>query len=125
MKHVPKYKVELSILIPIFIFLCVSIISIYSTKRLLPAEYSKLWSKQIIWYVIGITLAYSLMILGNKFLYVSLKSFIIRDKVIIKNIFINSLGWIVPIKGILNQQVALLTVTPNGRTSANKIIPTR
>ena len=39
-----------------------------------------------------------------------LKSVIILDNVIIKNIFINSLGWMVPIKGILNQQVALLTV---------------
>ena len=69
MKHVPKYKVELSILIPIFIFFVISILSIYSTKRLLPIEYNNLWSKQIIWYIIGIILAYSTMILGNKFLY--------------------------------------------------------
>ena len=69
MKHVPKYKVELSILIPIIIFFIISIVSIYSTKKLLPVEYSNLWSKQIAWYIIGITLAYGTMILGNKFLY--------------------------------------------------------
>lgn len=69
MKHIPKYKVELSVLLPIFIFFIISIISIYSTKRLLSVEYSSLWLKQIIWYVIGITLAYATMILGNKFLY--------------------------------------------------------
>ena len=69
MKNISKFKVELSILIPIFLFLVVSIISIYSTKRLLSIEYSSLWYKQIIWYIIGIILAYSTMTLGNKFLY--------------------------------------------------------
>ena len=69
MKHVSKYKVELSIIIPLFIFFIVSIISIYSTKRLLPIEYHNLWSKQIIWYLIGISIAYLTMFLGNKFLY--------------------------------------------------------
>ena len=69
MKHISKYKVELSILIPILIFFIISIVSIYSTKKLLPIEYSNLWTKQIIWYILGITLAYGTMILGNKFLY--------------------------------------------------------
>ena len=69
MKKISKYKVQLSILIPILIFFIISIISIYSTKRLLPTEYGNLWQKQIIWYIIGISLAYSTMILGNKFLY--------------------------------------------------------
>ena len=32
-------------------------------------EYSNLWIKQILWYVIGIILAYSMMSLGNKFFY--------------------------------------------------------
>ena len=52
MKNVSKYKVELNVLIPILIFFIVSIISIYSTKRLLPIEYHNLWLKQIIWYII-------------------------------------------------------------------------
>lgn len=69
MKHTSKFKVELSILIPIFIFLIISIISIYSTKKLLSIEFSNLWIKQIIWYLIGLLLAYSTMFYGNKFFY--------------------------------------------------------
>jgi len=69
LKNISKYKVDLNVLIPIFIFFVISVISIYSTKRLLPIEYSNLWIKQIIWYVIGISLAYFIMLLGNKFLY--------------------------------------------------------
>ena len=69
MKNVSKYKVEASILIPIILFFIISIISIFSTKRLLAIEYSNLWIKQIIWYIIGIFLAYYIMHIGNKFLY--------------------------------------------------------
>lgn len=69
MKNISKYKVELSILIPLLLFFIISIVSIYSTKRLLPDEYHNLYLKQIIWYFIGIILAYSTMALGNKFLY--------------------------------------------------------
>ena len=69
MKNISKYKVELSILIPLLLFFIISIVSIYSTKRLLPDEYHNLYLKQIIWYFIGIILAYSTMTLGNKFLY--------------------------------------------------------
>ena len=69
MKNISKYKVEASILIPILLFFLISIVSIYSTKSLLPNEYSNLWSKQISWYIIGIALAYSTMFVGNKFLY--------------------------------------------------------
>ena len=69
MKHVSKFKVELSILIPILLFFIISIISIYSTKDLLSTEFQNLWAKQIIWYLVGIILAYTTMALGNKFLY--------------------------------------------------------
>ena len=51
------------------LFFVISIISIYSTKSLLGIEYQNLWIKQILWYGVGIVLAYSTMILGNKFLY--------------------------------------------------------
>jgi len=61
--------VDLNIIIPIILFFIISIISIYSTKKLLPIEYTNLWIKQIIWYIIGIIFAYSTMIFGNKFLY--------------------------------------------------------
>ena len=69
MKNISKYKVELSIIIPIIIFFIISIISIYSTKRLLSIEYSNLYLKQISWYIIGIILAYLTMTISNKFLY--------------------------------------------------------
>jgi len=69
LKKVSKFKVELSILIPIILFFIISVVSIYSTKRLLGDEFQNLWLKQSIWYLIGIILAYSTMTLGNKFLY--------------------------------------------------------
>ena len=69
MKNISKYKVEASILIPILLFFLISIVSIYSTKSLLSSEYSNLWSKQISWYIIGMAIAYSVMFVGNKFLY--------------------------------------------------------
>lgn len=69
MNKTSKFKVELNILIPIVIFFIISTISIYSTKRLLPSEFNNLWIKQIIWYLIGLILAYSTMTFGNKFLY--------------------------------------------------------
>ena len=69
LKKISKFKVDYNILIPIFIFFIVSIISIYSTKRLLSNDYNNLWIKQIVWYVIGFGLAYLTMIYGNKFLY--------------------------------------------------------
>lgn len=69
MKNISKYKVELSILLPLLLFFIISIFSIYSTRRLLPVDYHNLYLKQILWYLIGIILAYSTMALGNKFLY--------------------------------------------------------
>lgn len=69
MKNISKYKVELSILLPLLLFFIISIFSIYSTRRLLPVDYHNLYLKQIIWYLIGLILAYSTMALGNKFLY--------------------------------------------------------
>ena len=69
MKKISKFKVDYSILIPLFIFFLISVISIYSTRRWLSAEYANLWVKQTIWYIIGIALAYMTMIYGNKFFY--------------------------------------------------------
>ena len=68
-KNISKYKVEYSILVPIVIFFIISIISIYSTKELLSSEHHDLWLKQILWYGLGMVLAYGVMHLGNKFLY--------------------------------------------------------
>ena len=56
-------------------------------------------------------------------LYLLLKSVIILDRAIIKNIFINSLGCSVPINGIENQHLALLTSFPNNKTRISDITP--
>lgn len=36
---------------------------------MLSSDYSNLWIKQIIWYTLGISIAYLMMLIGNKFLY--------------------------------------------------------
>jgi rod shape determining protein RodA len=69
LKNISKYKVEANVIIPIVLFFIISIVSIYSTRRLLSIEYANLWIKQIVWYVIGLILAFSSMIYGNKFFY--------------------------------------------------------
>ena len=68
-KSVSKFAVDKVILIPLILFGIISVISIYSTRELLDVEFSSLWIKQIFWYGLGFVLAYSMMILGNKFLY--------------------------------------------------------
>ena len=69
MKNISKFKVEKAILIPIILFGIISVISIYCTKSMLAVEFQNYWIKQIIWYLVGFILAYSMMIFGNKFLY--------------------------------------------------------
>ena len=69
MKNISKFKVENIILIPIILFGIISVIAIYCTKSMLAIEYQNYWIKQIIWYIVGFIIAYSMMIFGNKFLY--------------------------------------------------------
>lgn len=69
MKNISKLSIEKSILIPILLFAGISVISIFSTKELLDASYANLWMKQILWYILGLVVAYSMMFIGNKFLY--------------------------------------------------------
>lgn len=44
---------NLKIIIPIVIFMIISIMSIYSSQNLLSADYNNLYIKQLIWYLIG------------------------------------------------------------------------
>lgn len=69
MKNISKYKVEKGILIPIIIFMIISIISIFSAKTLLPDYQANIWIKQSFWYIIGFAVAYFIMFLGNDSLY--------------------------------------------------------
>lgn len=69
MKNISKFKVERGILIPIIIFMFVSVISVFSAKSLLPDYQTNIWLKQALWYLIGFGIAYFIMFLGNDFLY--------------------------------------------------------
>ena len=69
MKRISKYKVDIGILVPIIVFFLVSVVSIYSTRRLLGSEFQNLYIKQIIWYTIGLIFAYLVMFFGNRWLY--------------------------------------------------------
>lgn len=64
-----KFKVEKGILIPIILFVIISVISIYSTRSLISSDLQNLYIKQLFWYVLGFGIAYILMTLGNKFFY--------------------------------------------------------
>ena len=68
-KNVSKFKVESSIIISLILFSIISVISIYCTKGLMGNEFQNYWIKQIIWYIVGFGVAYSMMALGNRFLY--------------------------------------------------------
>lgn len=69
MKKESKFKVEANILIPIILFAIISVITIFSTRSLLASEFQNLYLKQILWYLIGFSMAYLMMVYGNKFLY--------------------------------------------------------
>lgn len=64
-----KFKVEKNILIPIILFAIISVISIYSTRSMISSDLQNLYLKQILWYIIGFSIAYLMMTFGNKFLY--------------------------------------------------------
>lgn len=92
MKNISKYKVDKYILIPLFIFVLISLITIYSAQSLLPSEFQNLAYKQVMWYVIGFAIAYLIMFIGNSF--------------IIKN------SWVLYIVGILSLIGLLLFAEP-------------
>ncbi|MGM9882258.1 MAG: FtsW/RodA/SpoVE family cell cycle protein [Bacilli bacterium] len=64
-----KFKVEKNILVPIILFGIISTITIFATRNLLSSEFQNLFIKQIIWYILGFIVAYTMMTVGNKFLY--------------------------------------------------------
>lgn len=67
--NISKYKVELSIIIPIILFALISVTTIYSASELLPDYMHNLYLKQLIWYILGFGLAYIIMTIGNKVLH--------------------------------------------------------
>lgn len=69
MKKISKYKVEMSILIPLILFCIISITTIYSTQIYLDESSQNLYLKQLLWYGIGFIVSYFMMNFGNKFFY--------------------------------------------------------
>lgn len=59
----------LRILIPIFIFMIVSILSIYSSSSLLSISYNNLYIKQILWYIIGFVIVFLISSIKDDFIY--------------------------------------------------------
>lgn len=59
----------LKILIPIFVFMIVSILSIYSSSSLLSSNYNNLYIKQIIWYIIGFIIVIMISNIKSDFIY--------------------------------------------------------
>ena len=90
MKKITKYKVDKLLLIVLFLFIIISLITINSAEILI--SNNTLVYKQLLWYIAGFIIAYFIMFIGNDFIY--------------KNI------WIFYIIGIISLLGLLLFATP-------------
>ena len=90
MKNISKYKVDKWLLILLFLFIVISLITINSAEILI--SNNTLVYKQLLWYIAGFIIAYFIMFVGNDFIY--------------KNI------WIFYTIGIISLLVLLLFATP-------------
>ena len=64
-----KYKLNFKILICVFLFACISIITIYSASIYTSKSLGNLALKQTFWYIISATLVFILIKLKNEYLY--------------------------------------------------------
>ncbi len=69
MKNISKYKIDKTILIPIFVFFIISVLTLYGATSILPSYMDDLPYKQILWYIGGFALAYLVMTIGNTHIY--------------------------------------------------------
>lgn len=67
MKKISKYKVDKWLLIILFVFIIISLVSIASAQELI--SNNTLVFKQLLWYIAGIILIYFIMFVGNDFIY--------------------------------------------------------
>ena len=67
MKKISKYKVDIWLLIILFAFIIISLITINSAEILI--SNNTLVFKQILWYIAGFIIAYFIMSIGNDFIY--------------------------------------------------------
>ena len=68
MKKISRYKVELSILIPLIILAVISVITIFGATDIIKDNFSNAYLKQILWYILGFGVAYVIMYIGIDFL---------------------------------------------------------
>ncbi|MBE6159678.1 MAG: FtsW/RodA/SpoVE family cell cycle protein [Lactobacillales bacterium] len=69
MKLLEKYKIDKFLLISIFLFIIISLITVYSSQSLLDSSKNSLVFKQLIWYIVGFLLIFFIMFIGNKNIY--------------------------------------------------------
>lgn len=69
MKLLEKYKIDKFLLIPIVLFILISVLTIYSSQSLLLEDKNNLFLKQFFWYLIGSILILFIMFIGNKQIY--------------------------------------------------------
>lgn len=69
MKLLKKYKIDKFLLIPIIIFIVISLFTIYSAETLLNKDMNNLVLKQGFWYIIGFIIVFFIMFVGNKQIY--------------------------------------------------------
>lgn len=92
MKKLKMYKVDTGIFISIIIFSMISIISIFSSQKLLSSFYQGLALKQLIWYILGFLIIIIIMKIKNDRIY--------------KNI------WLLYLAGIISLMLLLLFAKP-------------
>lgn len=69
MKKISKYKVDPYILITLFLFAILSVVTIKSSEAILSSDMNGLYMRQILWYILGFALAYFVMFIGNDYIY--------------------------------------------------------
>lgn len=85
MKYIKKYRVHPSLLILLFCFIVISLLTIGSAEKLITSN--NLVIKQLIWYIVGFIFIFFIMKLGNDYIY--------------KNIFILYIIGIISLTGLL------------------------
>lgn len=69
MKNISKYKIDKSILIPLLLFMVISLITLHGAGSILPSNMKHLVTNQAIWYFVGFILIYIIMTIGNTYIY--------------------------------------------------------
>ena len=68
-KDKKNFYLNIKIVIIILIFMIISLLSIYSSQKLLSSSYNNLYIKQLIWYVIGFIIMWIIYKSKNTFIY--------------------------------------------------------